>query len=255
MRRLLVCAGLHSRPRGLEWLCQVVQAREPDGVVFAGGVLDEVRQHGARPAPAEGLTPADGRFLEQFFRVLGKLGVFSAVIPGPADVPLEDFLRLGMHAEIESPQVHVAHATLITRADVAVCGVGGRLWESRANGRGGYSRTLAEYHLRPLWTAPKPHRILLLPAPPPGPLGGEQGSPLVGQLIDSFHPSLCVVCGPNERRGSERIAQTLVINPGHLAEGWAALLDWHCPRDEQVEFVNLRQTGRLGAAADIGVCD
>jgi len=48
---------------------------------------------------------------------------------------------------------------------------------------------------------------------------------------------LCVVAGRTERRGVQRIASTLVVNPGCLADGSAAWLDWNQRSGDQVEFL------------------
>jgi Icc-related predicted phosphoesterase len=255
MRRFLVCTGVHGRPKSLEWLRQAVEHRRPEGILFAGGVLDTARHYAARTTTAWGLTHEDALFLEQFFKTLGKLRLFSAIIPGPGDTPVEDFLRMGMHAEIEFPDLHLVHATLVEKGDIAICGIGGLLADAAACEREICSRTMAEYHLRPLWVAKQPHKILLLAVPPTGALGGAEGCTLAGQLLDSYHPSLCVVAGPSERRGTQRVAHTLVLNPGHLAEGWAAWLDWNREVPEQVEFVNLRDLESKRGVIDIGVGD
>jgi Icc-related predicted phosphoesterase len=254
MRRFLVCSGVSSRPKSLEWLRAAVTHRQPDGILFAGGVLDSARHYAAQTTTDWGFTHEDALFLKQFFETLGKLRIFSAIIPGPWDTPVEDFLRLGMHAEVEFPDLHVVHATLVEKGDTAILGMGGLLAESATAERDLCSRIMAEYHLRPLWMAKQPHKILLLATPPTGALGGQEGRTLTGDLIDSNHPSLCVVAGPSERRGSQRMASTLVINPGHLAEGWAAWLDWNRPVPDQVELLNLRHLdgGRLGTDTGVG---
>ena len=77
----------------------------------------------------------------------------------------------------------------------------------------------------------------------------------MGELIDSYHPTLCVVGGPTKQCGSQRIANTLVVNPGHLADGWAAIFDWSQPAGKQVELMNLRSLDHACVAADIGVGD
>jgi Icc-related predicted phosphoesterase len=84
----------------------------------------------------------------------------------------------------------------------------------------------------------KPRKVLLLPGPPPGDLGGPEGNPVIGELIDGLRPSLCVVAGRTERRGLQRVASTLVVNPGSLVDGSAALLDWDRSGDDPVEFLN-----------------
>lgn len=254
MRRFLVCSGVHSKPKSLDWLRQAVEQRRPDGIFFAGGVLDSVRQYAATTTPW-GLTRDDARFLEKFFEVIGKLGIFTAVIPGPADTPLEDFLRIGMHAEIEYRTVHLVHATLIEQHDLAISGMGGCLADGPVTDPEICSRTLVEYHLRPLWTARQPHKVLLLAMPPKGLLGGPAGNTLISDLIDSYHPSLCVAAGPSDCRGTQRIGHTLVVNPGHLSDGWAAWLDWGRGGDEPVEFLDLRHPAASEVPVDIGAGD
>jgi Icc-related predicted phosphoesterase len=239
MRRLLVCSGVRGSLRSLVGLQKAVKLRRPDGILFAGGVLDTTRHYELQASTEWGLAGDDARFIERFFEVLGGLQVFSAVIPGPFDTPLEDFLRMGMRAEIEFPTVHLVHGTLVEQGDSAFCGVGGCLCHEQRSDFDSCSRTMAEYHLRSLWNARQPQKVLLLPGPPTGPLGGAEGKTLVGELIDSFHPSLCVVAGSSERRGIQYFARSLVINPGQLADGWAAWLDRGLKLSEQVQFLNL----------------
>jgi hypothetical protein len=253
MRRFLVCCGARSRPRSLEWLEKAVESRKPDGILFAGGVLDAARQYAVKPCTPWGMTRSDAAFVEHFFQFLGKLGVFTAIIPGPEDTPLDDFLRMGMHAEVEFPNLHLVHGTLLEKGDVAISGIGGHVSEECAYERDVCSRVMAEYWLRPLWTAKQPHRILLLPAPPPGALGGADGKRLAGDLIDSYHPGLCVVHGLTDHRGTLRIGKTLIVNPGALVDGSAAVVDWSKPADDQVEFLKLRSLER--AANEVGIGD
>src|SRR5262249_55767766 len=148
MRRFLACSGIHSRAKGIDWLKRAVEIRRPHCILFAGGILDISRQYAAGPTPW-GLTRADAVFMEKFFHAVGSLGVFSAIIPGPVDSPLPDFLRMGMHAEVEYPGLHLVHATLVEKGDLAICGLG----EGHAPEQFGdselFTRTMAEYHLRP----------------------------------------------------------------------------------------------------------
>jgi Icc-related predicted phosphoesterase len=255
MRRFLVCGGVHGRPWGLDVLRRAAGQRKPEAVLFVGGVLGGLRQYAARGSTPWALTHEDALFVERFFETLGELGVFAGVIPGPADTPLEEFLRIGMHAEVDFPGVHLAHATLISMGDLAVCGIGGRVGNGAVYDADTCSRVQVEYHLRSLRAARQPHRVLLLAAPPTGALGGADGSALVGELIDSLHPSLCAVGGPDGGRGSQRVARTLVVNPGHLAEGSAAWVDLGRPAAEAVEFLDLRHPGATGAPSELGVCD
>jgi Icc-related predicted phosphoesterase len=239
MRRLVLCAGLHGHPEALGWLRRLVEARRPDGLLFAGGILHPARRCAAKETPWS-LAAEDTAFAKQFFTALSGLGVFCAAIPGPAGEPQDEFFRLALEAELAFPNVHVAHATLVAEGDVAVCGLGGDIAEGRLIGCESYTRPAAEYFLRPLWRAEQPRKVLLLSAPPPGPLGGPEGNALVGDLIDSLHPDLCVVAGASERRGGQRVAHTHVVNPGRLADGWAAWLDWGQAEGSRLELLNLK---------------
>src|SRR4051812_13250387 len=114
MRRLLLTGGLDGQAEALAKLQTPVLQRRPDGVLFAGGFV------GAD-------TTSRAERLKQWEDALagfGKLGVFTAVIPGALDVPLGEFLRLAKDAEVEYPDLHVAHATLWEEGDVAFCGLG-----------------------------------------------------------------------------------------------------------------------------------
>lgn len=231
MKRFLIVGRLDGQHEALAKLQTLVQVRRPDGVLFAGGIL------GNHPAShAEKL-----KRWEDFFDVLGKLGIFTAVVPGAAEVPLREFLRLATNAEVAFPSLHVVHATLFEQGDVAVGGLGGELTEAEdhTEDRLCYARASAEYFLRALWRAEKPHKVLLLSVVPPGQLGGEAGNRICGDFIDSYHPSLCGVAGTTERRGFQWIAHTLVVNPGRLANGSVAWLDWNRNKGEQVEFLVL----------------
>jgi Icc-related predicted phosphoesterase len=247
MRRFLICANLECRPKSLDWLRRMVEMRRPDAILFAGGVLDAIRAH--MPLPnKQRMTHDEAVFVERFFQTLAGLKVYSAVIPGPGDFPVEEFLRLGMNAEVESPHVHLAHMTRLEEGNAALCGLGGRIDHGD-----GLSRALAEFHLRQIGSAEQPQRILLLSSPPPGILGGSEGNAVVGELIDSLHPTLCVVSGPTEQRGSQRIGHTLIVNPGFLAEGFAAWVDLGKPGDDQVELLDLHKL--LAPLVDIGAVD
>jgi hypothetical protein len=241
MRRFLIISGLNGHAEALSRLEVVVRNRRPDGVLFAGGVLP----HGGEDAPqfeTEGAYTREGSLLvERFFSTLGSLGVFSAVIPGVFDAPLDSFLRLGMAAELEYPQVHLVHVTPAEEGDLAVFGLGACITDYTSTNIGYYSRTLAEYYLRPMWTAEQPRQVLLLSDLPEGWHGDLSNTRLADALIATYHPAVCVLGRPGAKGRVERLASTLVIHPGYLADGCAAWLDWDRPADGQVELLDLRQ--------------
>lgn len=231
MRCFLIAGALDGRLDPLPGLRPVIEGRRPDGILFAGNIT----------ARNQGSLLEKVRTWQDFFAGLGQLGVLAAVVPGSAESPLREFLRVAKDAEVDTPNVRVVHATLSEEKGVALCGVGGELTEDedRTEEWLSYSRATASYFLRTLWQAEQPRKVLLLSVAPPGQLGGEAGNRVCGDFIDSYHPSLCVASGSSERRGVQRIGHTIVVNPGRLADGSVAWLDWNRPRDQQVEMLRL----------------
>ncbi|MCS7014689.1 MAG: hypothetical protein NZM42_01055 [Gemmatales bacterium] len=237
MRRLLVAGQINGQLEKIDLLKKAAKEMHADTVVFTGGVVDaELRDRSS-----------EGQLLrcwESFFDALGsiaEMGVLTAVLPGPADAPLRHFLRLGMYEEGEHPKLHLIHATLLEEADVALCGVGGEITEHEelSETRVRTSRNLAEYYLRKLWESDQSRKILVLSQPPTGQLGGASGNPIIGEFLDSYHPALCLVGGPTEHRGWQRVAKTIVINPGRLADNSVAWFDATKHADEQVDLLYL----------------
>lgn len=235
MKRFLVCGNLQGGELALEGLGQLVRERRPDGLLFAGGILAPERL-----ATGE-LSRNDAVFLQQFFAVVGELDVFTALLPGPGDTPLEDFLRLGMHAELDYPNLHLAHANLIALDGIAVGGIGGCLVEDGRGEADAVSHLRADYYLRSLDRADHARKILLLPAAPLSLGGGREGR-LIDSLIQSHSADLCVVAGPTAHRGIQRFGRTLIVNPGCLADGSAAWVDWRRHPGGHVEFLDHKIT-------------
>lgn len=130
---------------------------------------------------------------------------------------------------------------MITSRDVVISGVGGELTEVEDSGEPVVrcSRTTAEYFLQAFGAAAESEKVLLLGSAPTGSLGGDTGNPVAGDLIDSYHPKLCVVAGSSKGQGVARVAHTTIVNPGSLSVGSAAWIDWTREIDEQVEMIHL----------------
>jgi hypothetical protein len=234
MKRLLLCAGVDGQAGAIERLRQFASERKPDAILFAGGILSPQRDTAVR-STLWCLTLEDERFVHGFFKVLSQLAPFSAVIPAPSFEPMEECCRLSLAAEMDFPHVHVVHATVVEERDLAVSGLGVIVREEQCMREDCYSRVQAKYFLRALARSDKTRKMLLLPETPPGVLGGPEANPIIGEIIDTLRPSLCVVGGQTPQRGLQRIASTLVVNPGRLADDSAVWLDWS--KAEQVEFL------------------
>jgi hypothetical protein len=238
MRTFLACSGVDGRAEAIDRLEELVRQRSPGAILFAGGLFD--------PAPAqESLTATTDRrhhdmlLLERFFAALGAMQTVAMVIPGPHDVPLRAFLMAGMNARSQSPGVHLVHCTIVSARDIVISGVGGELTHSEDCGEPTVrcSRTTAEYFLQAFGSADESEKVLLLGSAPNGSLSGVTGNAIAGEIVDSYHPRLCVCGGPTDHRGIDRVAKTTIVNPGRLSDGCAAWIDWSRDTDEQVEMI------------------
>ena len=229
MKTYLVAGRLDGQFDALEHLQSLADEHQPEGLLYAGNILGE----------APGSHAERRRSWEAFFDALAKLGGFSAVIPGPADAPLRDFLQVAKNAEVAHANVAVVHAAIFEKRGIAICGLGGELTDAvdETKDRVAYARATAEYYLRGLWRSKQSRKVLLLSVPPNGRLGGERGNPICGEIIDSYHPQLCVVAGATDCRGVEQIANTTVINPGRLADRSVAFYNAGRSKNRQVEFL------------------
>ena len=146
MHRLVLCPGWTVAPSaGLAARADQRAART--GFCSPAASSTPARYCAAKETPWC-LSSEDTAFVEQFFAALGGLGVFCAVIPGPAGEPLDEFFRLATEAELAFPNVHVVHATPTQEGDVVVCGLGGDISEEPLIGCECYTRVSATYFLR-----------------------------------------------------------------------------------------------------------
>lgn len=237
MKRFLVFAGLDGDLDALKVAEQYIAEKKPDAILFAGGVGREDLVSSNKHSD---ITPEQTELYHAWFKWLGQQNIPAMIVAGKYDVPLEDYLRAGMNAESEYGTVHLVEGSVWEHQDVAVGGAGGELTERTTSLYPVHrmSRTMAEYALRDLAKSDASLKIMLLAEPPQGKLGGEAGADLAGELIDSFHPSLAVVSGPTSSRGVDRVAKTYIINPGHLADGSAAWVDWSKAGDDRIEFLD-----------------
>lgn len=239
LRKIVACCGIDGKLQSLDYLKSLIVDHNPDAILFAGGLnsCDQASTCGDK------LSPEQVDLYRQFFEVVGNTDAWVAIIPGVDDVPTDQFLRYAMAAETDFPNIHVVHGTLFEDKGTAYCGIGGRLVEEKEPGAIAWqvSRPEAEFGLRQLWRSDASRKVLLLNFAPTGSLGGEAGNPIAGELIDSYHPDICVVAGRSENRGVDRVAHTTVINPGRLSDGFAAVIDLKQPVEQQVEMLELKQ--------------
>lgn len=239
MRRFLIIAGINGHPEALLRLPNIVRELTPDGLLFAGGVFPQSAKEIEKfVCESDYYTEEGALFMERFFSTLGSLGIFSAIIPSMFDAPLDEFVKRGMAAERRHPNIHVVHVTPAEEGDVAIFGLGGCIADQTSANTGYYSRSLAEYYLRPLLTCKLPRKIVLVSDVPES-WEGELGDVrLANALIAAYHPDVCVAGRRGVKKPIDRIGETQLIHPGELSAGCAAWLDLDLPRGDQAKLLH-----------------
>jgi Icc-related predicted phosphoesterase len=227
MRKILACSGVNGDRTSLAKLVAISAERKPDAIMFAGGITNP-----------DAAAPDRAKFMGEFFETMGNSGQLIVLIPGPQDVPLSEFFRLALNAEVSTPNVFVAHGSVYSKGEVAASGIGGKITASddAANPEVRYSHTTAEYFLKDLRSSDKPIKILMLSEPPPGKLAGSEGNALVSEFIKSYHPALCIVAGKKADRGFLKESHGFVVNPGMLSESSAAWVDRPTRRVDMIDL-------------------
>ncbi|GIW45999.1 MAG: hypothetical protein KatS3mg077_3281 [Candidatus Binatia bacterium] len=253
--KVLAIADLREEFRYLDRLEEVVKNTRAKAVLFSGNVLRaEARQAEWERAKAEGRLPLldqpevvrerrdDAESIMKFFRSLDRLGVPVFLVPGRNDAPERFFLQAAFNSEIVEKNIHMVHRSFAPLGrGFVVAGFGG---EVTSNDRD------HEFFLRyPGWEAEfsldflrhlEQVKILLTHTAPAAPLEGEHkanGHEAISHILKTYSPHLAVCSRPDGQKGKVVIGTTLVVSPGHLANGDYAIVD---VEDKEVSFGDLR---------------
>lgn len=250
---ILVLTDLRGQIQYAERLRGVCRNAGAQAIVFTGNIVDG----GARlaeweAANQEGLSPdytqpavqeqeaMDELLYRRFLELLGALNLPSYIVPGHLDAPERSFLHASLNCGLVAPTVALVHRSFAPMGRrFLVAGLGGCLTTDKRE-----TVWTIEY---PFWEAASSfnflHRLdhahlLLFHTPPAGTnldldQGKHVGSPVVNALIKAYQPA--IVCCGHARNGQGKtvLNNSLVVNPGPLAEGYYAVID---TREKQVYF-------------------
>lgn len=254
---ILALTDLRGQFRYAERLSDVCRRAAVEAIVFTGNIVDggarmaeweAARRQGLHPDYAQPAVQeqerADARLYTRFLHILGALNRPTYIIPGHLDAPERIFLQASFNCGVVAPTVALVHRSFAPMGrNFHVTGLGGRVTEERRE-----TVWTIEY---PFWEAAlsfdfsyRLHQahILLFHTPPAGtPLdlhrGKHVGAWVVNALIMAYHPKI-VFCGHAlDGQGTTMIGDSLVVNPGPLAEGYYAILD---TQEKKVYFGNVR---------------
>jgi Icc-related predicted phosphoesterase len=222
--RVLCAAGPQGSAEAVERLLQAAGDLDVQAVAVVGDL-------GGGPDRA-----ADYRAL---FQALGHAGWPAYWVPGPADAPIEEYLREAQNIEVVFPYVRGVHGTMaFAPGHVLVAGFGGEVSDDPdaprdETARLRYPRWEPEYRLKVVRELAEHELVLLLATPPAHKGHGAPGSEALAELVGTHRPRL-VVCG-GERR-TEMLGRTLVVAPGLLDDGHYAIVDLHSHEVELEEL-------------------
>jgi uncharacterized protein len=193
------------------------------------------------------LAHPDSDRAEQYrtvFERLGASGLPTFWVPGPADAPIETYLREARNLEIVFSNLHGVHGTGSLQRHLLFAGMGGEVADDPGARRDEHARLRypaweVEYRLKLVGELDKYQRVFLFSTPLAHKGLGVPGSQLLAELVNTHHPRVVVTTG-SERR-SELLGSTLVVAPGNLGAGEYAVIDL---RKQEVTEHSLEQPVR-----------
>lgn len=226
--KILACSDWQGSPEALLAFLDLAEIEEPNLVAFLGNILPQ--------------EPQDFGFYRSFYEGLKMEEAPVALIPGKLDAPLDRYLALTLTEVRSSTNLHLVHRSFFHLGrDFVVAGFGGEITKDEREERYliRYPRWEAESAFEFLREIPQENRIFLFHSLPIGHLdqegGKHTGSLSVNHLVKFWAPRLAL-CGSARSPGKEWVGDSLVVCPGALREGNAAIIN---TRTHAVEFRKL----------------
>jgi hypothetical protein len=227
--RILCAGGPRGSDEAIAGLRVAADGYEVDAVALVGDLSDGSGGRGA---------------YRRVFDGLGRSGRPTYWVPGPADAPIDGYLREVHAMEIVHPSLHGVHGTAAFAPDehVVFAGFGGEVSDEPDSSRDEFDRLRyphwePDYRLKILAELGEHQSVFLFHTPPAHKGLNRPGSDALAELIGTYRPRL-VVCGGEA--GSEMLGSSLVVSPGSLADGEYALADL---QSQEVELERLAVAG------------
>ena len=172
----------------------------------------------------------DLKLYKEFCNLIDSLGIPVMVIPGNLDASEERYFVFMQQAAFLSDNIILLHENLTKLGRYVFTGFGGELRDNEKEDYFvlQYSRREINFGTRRMCFL-KPPRILLLHSPPVSTLdlegGIHKGSQIVNDIIAAVSPEFLFCGHVSVAHGMEKINQTIVVNPGLLAEGRFSIVD------------------------------
>jgi uncharacterized protein len=178
------------------------------------------------------------------FEALGASGIRTFWVPGPADAPIDTYLREARNMEVVFPNLRGVHGTCTLQRHVLFAGMGGEIEddpdaERDEQMRLRYPAWEAEYRLKLVGELDQYQSVFLFSTPPAHKGLGVPGSQVLAELVNTHRPRVVITAG--SERGSELLGTSLVVAPGSLLAGEYAVVDL---REQRVAEYTLEEPVR-----------
>jgi hypothetical protein len=255
--KIFAIVDFHGTTEILGSLLEKIKACAPDVVCFSGDVVkghkrgDEwlnAKREGRAPSPSKEIEAEfidDDGYLRKFYSELNRLEIPILTIPGNMDAPKSRYFKQMEYITETNKNIYLIHGKRHTVGVIDFIGYGGEINEPEEDyfvqiSSPSSMRTTLESELATL----KSKRFVLLTHHPPR---GERvdtedgithrGSDFIADLIQIYMPVVAICGHIHKAKGLEHIGKTLVVNPGALKAGNAALIELN---DEiNVKFLTL----------------
>jgi len=241
--RIMAITDLNGNTEMLESFKAKAREEAPGMIVFTGDIVRDGARFNEWSAARRDNRPPDSklpqiqqeehedfRSYDAFFRALSDTGVWSYVIPGGIDAPLDLFLQVATNREVVARNTHVVHNRIAGKfvspqaRDMYVCGFGGIIDEDESETFFvlQFSRWQALYAAESFKDYPDP-KMLLVHTPPKA--MSQHGSHVVEEMINTVRPSHAFCGAVGGLQGEHEVGTTFVVCPGRMSEGNYAIVD------------------------------
>ncbi|MHA2294478.1 MAG: metallophosphoesterase [Candidatus Hodarchaeales archaeon] len=236
--KVVVISDVHGRTDQLEGLLKLIKDNNVNIVLFTGDMVKgKVRGDEWLAAQAEGRKPVkseqiadeineENKILVNFYRWFDTHKLHIGIVPGNMDAPISRYYKIINYKLGFSNYLHQIHEGFWPY-EGTYCFVG----------FGGVLDSKEEYFvfqptpedLEAVYVPENEGKLVFLfHQPPTGGIGKiddkDIGHPAINRMIEKYNPEFVFV-GHTHVQGSQKIGDTIVINPGAFKNGQAAIVD------------------------------
>ncbi|MHA1166452.1 MAG: metallophosphoesterase family protein [Candidatus Hodarchaeales archaeon] len=234
--KILAISDIHGNIGRLDELLKVIEKNKIETVLFTGDIVkgkargDEwlsALKEGRKPVKTEAILDETDEVFVQFFRWFDSNHLHLATIPGNMDAPLKRYYKVINYKLSFSNYLHQIHEGFWPHDKGFVfSGFGGSIGDVREE----YFvfQSMPDDLNALMVEKDQGKMVFLFHHPPTGGVGitgdVDRGHQAINNIITKHEPWMVFV-GHSHSQGTQKIGNTVVLNPGSLKKGQAAIVD------------------------------